>query len=52
MDRKKYSPTEGVSALPGSVRLWLCQREIADAISDPLIARVTLVTPVRGGRFL
>ena len=34
---------EGVSALPGAVRLWPYQREIADAISDPLIERVTLV---------
>ena len=40
---------EGVSALPGPVRLWPYQREIADAISDPLIERVTLVKPVRVG---
>ena len=26
---------EGVNALPGAVRLWPYQREIADAISDP-----------------
>ena len=26
---------EGVSALPGRVRLWPYQREIADAIIDP-----------------
>ena len=32
---------EGTSALPGKVRLWPYQREIADAISDPLIERVT-----------
>jgi len=25
---------EGTSALPGAVRLWAYQREIADAISD------------------
>ena len=31
---------EGVSALPGAVRLWPWQAEIADAISDPLIERV------------
>jgi hypothetical protein len=30
---------EGVSALPGKVRLWPYQREIADAISDPMIER-------------
>ena len=30
---------EGVSALPGRVRLWPYQREIADAISDPAIER-------------
>ena len=40
---------EGVSALPGAVRLWPYQREIADAISDPGIERVTLVKPVRVG---
>jgi Phage terminase large subunit (GpA) len=40
---------EGVSALPGHVRLWPYQREIADAISDPLIERVTLVKGVRLG---
>jgi phage terminase large subunit GpA-like protein len=40
---------EGVSALPGRVRLWPYQREIADAISDPLIERVTLVKGVRLG---
>jgi phage terminase large subunit GpA-like protein len=30
---------EGVSALPGPVRLWPYQRGIADAISDPDIER-------------
>lgn len=40
---------EGVSALPGAVRLWPYQREIADAISDPGIERVTLVKSVRVG---
>ena len=40
---------EGVSALPGQVRLWQHQRGIADAISDPEIERVTLVKPVRVG---
>lgn len=38
-----------VSALPGPVRLWPFQRQIADAIGDPLIERVTLVKPVRVG---
>lgn len=40
---------EGVSALPGRVKLWPYQRAIADAISDPEIERVTLVKPVRVG---
>ena len=40
---------EAVSALPGKVRLWPYQREIADAISDPMIERVTLVKGVRLG---
>ena len=38
-----------VSSLPGAVRLWPFQREIADAIGDPAIERVTLVKPVRVG---
>jgi phage terminase large subunit GpA-like protein len=40
---------ECVLALPDAVRLWPYQREIADAISDPEIERVTLVKPVRIG---
>ena len=40
---------EGVSALPGPVRLWPYQRDIADAINDPALERVTLVKPVRVG---
>lgn len=40
---------EGTSAQPGLVRLWPYQREIADAISDTEIERVTLVKPVRVG---
>ena len=40
---------EGVSAQPGPVRLWSFQREIADAIGDPLLERVSLVKPVRVG---
>lgn len=40
---------EGVSALPGHVRLWPYQREIADVISNPMIERVTLVKGVRLG---
>lgn len=40
---------EGVSALPGAVRLWPYQPEIADAISDPEIERVTLIKPTRVG---
>jgi phage terminase large subunit GpA-like protein len=40
---------EGVSALPGRVRLWPYQPAIADAIGDPGIERVTIVKPVRVG---
>lgn len=40
---------DDVSALPGAVRLWPFQREIANAIGDPTIERVTLVKPVRVG---
>jgi phage terminase large subunit GpA-like protein len=36
---------QGVSALPGPVRLWPYQVGIADAISDPAIERVTVVKP-------
>lgn len=48
IEREVHLP-EGVSAQPGRVRLWPFQREIADAIGDPLIERVTLVKPVRVG---
>ncbi len=34
---------EGTSALPGPVRLWPYQREVADAISDPMIERGKLL---------
>lgn len=40
---------EGVSALPGRVTLWPYQRDIAAAISDPEIERVTVVKSVRIG---
>lgn len=40
---------EGMSATPGKVELWPFQVEIADAIGDPDIERVTLVKPVRVG---
>jgi phage terminase large subunit GpA-like protein len=40
---------EGTSALPGRVRLFPFPRGIADAISDPLIERITLVKPARLG---
>lgn len=40
---------EGVSANPGRVTLWPYQRDIADAITDPEIERVTIVKPVRVG---
>lgn len=35
--------------MPGKVSLYPYQRDIADAISDPTIERVTLVKPVRVG---
>ena len=38
-----------VSSLPGDLRLWPYQVEIADAISDPLIERVSLIKAVRIG---
>lgn len=40
---------EGTSALSGPVRLFPPQVEIADAIGDPDLERVTLVKPVRVG---
>jgi phage terminase large subunit GpA-like protein len=40
---------EGGSAQPGAVRLYPYQRGIADAISDPLIERVTVVKSARIG---
>lgn len=48
IERNIFLP-DGVSSLPGAVRLWPFQREIADAIGDPTIERVTLVKPVRVG---
>jgi phage terminase large subunit GpA-like protein len=39
---------EGVSALPGRMRLWPYQREIANAIKDPAYERVHLRR--RGGQ--
>lgn len=38
-----------MSAQPGPLRLWPYQREIADAIGDPTLARVTVIKPVRVG---
>lgn len=40
---------QGVSAIPGPVRLWPYQLEIADAIGDRTIERVTLVKSARLG---
>ncbi len=48
IERRLVLP-EGTSAQPGKVRLWPYQREIADAISDGEIERVTLVKAVRVG---
>lgn len=39
----------GVTALPGPVRLYPYQRELADVIGDATTERVTLVKPVRCG---
>lgn len=47
--KSAVSLPDGVTAQPGPVRLWPFQREIADAIGDPFIERVTLVKPVRVG---
>ena len=38
-----------ISALPGRVKLYSYQREIAEAITDPLVERVTLVKASRLG---
>lgn len=43
-----YLPSD-VSALPGRIRLYPYQRGIADAISDPLGERVTMVKAARVG---
>ena len=48
IERNIYLP-EGVSATPGRVRLWPWQTQIADAMSDPDVERITLVKPVRVG---
>ncbi|MFT4277370.1 MAG: phage terminase large subunit family protein [Rhodopseudomonas sp.] len=48
IEKNIYLP-DGVSSLPGLVQLWPFQRDIADAIGDPAIERVTLVKPVRVG---
>lgn len=48
IERNVHLPPD-VSSLPGLVRLWRFQRDIADAIGDPAIERVTLVKSVRIG---
>ncbi len=40
---------EDVSALPGPIRLYPFQRGIADAISDPLLTRITVLKSARIG---
>ena len=40
---------QGLSAEPGPVHLWPWQVEIANAITDPAVERVTLIKPVRVG---
>ena len=48
IEQNIYLPPE-VAARPGPVRLWPFQREIADAISDPTIERVTVRKAARVG---
>lgn len=48
IERELVLPSD-VAALSGKVRLYPFQREIADAIGDPEVERVTLVKPVRVG---
>jgi phage terminase large subunit GpA-like protein len=40
---------EGLTAEPGAIKLWPWQREIADAICNPELERVTLMKPARVG---
>ena len=47
IERSVHLPS--TSAAPGPMRLWKYQREIADAISDPAIERVTVVKSSRIG---
>lgn len=47
IEKEIHLPEE--SPMPGLVRLFPYQRDIADAIGDPLIERVTLVKSVRIG---
>ncbi|WP_336488301.1 phage terminase large subunit family protein [Methylobacterium nigriterrae] len=48
IERHVHLPPE-VAARPGPVRLWPFQREIADAISDPTLERVTVRKAARVG---
>jgi phage terminase large subunit GpA-like protein len=40
---------EGLSAVPGPLRLWPWQKDIADAISNPLVERVSIIKSARVG---
>jgi phage terminase large subunit GpA-like protein len=40
---------DGLSASPGPMELWPWQRDIADAISDPTIERISLLKASRIG---
>jgi phage terminase large subunit GpA-like protein len=40
---------EGLCAVPGPMKLWPYQKQIADAIGDPSIERVVLVKAARVG---
>ena len=40
---------QSISSIPGKVELWPYQREIAQAISDPGVERISILKPVRVG---
>jgi phage terminase large subunit GpA-like protein len=40
---------QSASSIPGKVELWPYQREIAQAISDPSVRRISIVKPIQVG---
>ncbi len=48
IERNLYLPS-GLSAVPGQIRLWNFQREMADAMIDPTIESVTVIKGARLG---